>query len=83
MVSLQDCLLFNYYCIKILLPSVECLTNSQLVLSEYCASRAVPSVSESQYLKHLGAELHPNIDIMWTGTISNQTRHNNSNKFVL
>ena len=43
--------------------------NSQLVLSEYCASRAVPSVSESQYLKHLGAELHPNIDIMWTGTI--------------
>ena len=34
---------------------------------EYCASHAVPSVKESQYLKHIGDHLHPDIDIMWTG----------------
>ena len=26
---------------------------------EYCASHAVPSVKESQYLKHIGDHLHP------------------------
>lgn len=36
-------------------------------LTEYCASRAVPSVAASQYLLHIGAELDPGIDIMWTG----------------
>lgn len=36
-------------------------------LIEYCASRAVPSVSMSQYLQHIGTELHQAIDIMWTG----------------
>ena len=35
--------------------------------TEYCGSRATPSVSESQYLKHVGSDLHSNIDIMWTG----------------
>ena len=35
--------------------------------TEYCGSRALPTVSESQYLKHIGSDLHPNIDIMWTG----------------
>ena len=35
--------------------------------TEYCGSRATPTVAESQYLKHIGSELHPNIDIMWTG----------------
>ena len=34
---------------------------------EYCGSRADPSVEESQYLKHIGEHLHPDIDIMWTG----------------
>ena len=28
----------------------------------------MPSVADSQYLKHLGEELHPTIDIMWTGS---------------
>ena len=35
--------------------------------TEYCGSRAMPSITESQYLKHIGSDLHPNIDIMWTG----------------
>ncbi|CAI8006641.1 Protein O-GlcNAcase [Geodia barretti] len=35
--------------------------------TEYCESRAVPSVAKSQYLQHIGAELDPGIDIMWTG----------------
>lgn len=34
---------------------------------EYCGSRAVPSVVESQYLNHLGEHLHPSIDVLWTG----------------
>lgn len=45
------------------------VTYSLSLTAEYCDSRAVPSVRKSQYLKHLGAELHPNIDIMWTGTV--------------
>ena len=36
-------------------------------LSEYCASRAIPSVKESDYLNHIGVELHKDIDILWTG----------------
>ena len=39
--------------------------------TEYCGSRATPSIAESQYLKHIGSELHPNIDIMWTGKFAN------------
>lgn len=35
--------------------------------AEYCASRADPSVRESQYLRHIGENLNPAIDIMWTG----------------
>lgn len=35
--------------------------------TEYCGSRATPNVTESQYLKHIGSDLHPNIDVMWTG----------------
>eukprot|EP00918_Siedleckia_nematoides_P037386 GHVU01081099.1.p1 GENE.GHVU01081099.1~~GHVU01081099.1.p1 ORF type:complete len:921 (+),score=115.42 GHVU01081099.1:309-2765(+) len=35
--------------------------------TEYCASRAVPSVSQSDYLATIGARLLPGIDIMWTG----------------
>jgi len=37
---------------------------------EYCASHAMPSVEESQYLKHIGEHLHANVDVMWTGKIS-------------
>lgn len=39
-------------------------------LTEYCASRALPTVADSQYLLHIGAELHPDIDIMWTGEVN-------------
>ena len=35
--------------------------------TEYCASRAVPSVLESLYLQHIGSELDPGIDFLWTG----------------
>ena len=35
--------------------------------TEYCASPAVPSVLESLYLQHIGSELDPGIDILWTG----------------
>lgn len=35
--------------------------------TEYCGSRAQPSVKESPYLKHIGESLHPDIDVMWTG----------------
>lgn len=37
------------------------------LLSEYCASRAVPTVNQSDYLATIGARLLPGIDIMWTG----------------
>lgn len=36
--------------------------------TEYCSSRAVPSVSNSEYLATIGSKLSPNIDVMWTGT---------------
>ncbi|XP_026279162.1 protein O-GlcNAcase [Frankliniella occidentalis] len=35
--------------------------------TEYCAARAVPNVSSSEYLNTLGSKLLPEIDIMWTG----------------
>jgi protein O-GlcNAcase/histone acetyltransferase len=35
--------------------------------TEYCASRAVPTVIRSEYLNTLGSKLLPGIDIMWTG----------------
>ncbi len=35
--------------------------------TEYCASRAVPSVKESHYLNHIGLHLQPGIDVLWTG----------------
>lgn len=35
--------------------------------TEYCATRAIPSVSQSEYLTTLGSKLLPSIDIMWTG----------------
>ncbi|CAL1530759.1 unnamed protein product [Lymnaea stagnalis] len=35
--------------------------------TEYCASRAVPSVASSEYLNTIGSKLLPGIDIMWTG----------------
>ena len=44
-----------------------------IIILEYCGSRAVPSVSKSQYLHHIGETLHPNIDIMWTGNILEYT----------
>lgn len=38
-----------------------------MLLVEYCASRAEPAVKDSQYLRHVGEHLLPDIDIMWTG----------------
>ncbi|XP_038065736.1 protein O-GlcNAcase-like isoform X2 [Patiria miniata] len=35
--------------------------------TEYCATRAEPSVRKSEYLRTLGAKLLPDIKIMWTG----------------
>ncbi|XP_062505490.1 protein O-GlcNAcase-like isoform X2 [Corticium candelabrum] len=35
--------------------------------TEYCSSRADPSVAKSQYLLTLGEKLHPAINIFWTG----------------
>ena len=35
--------------------------------TEYCATRAVPNVCASEYLRTLGEQLHQNIDVMWTG----------------
>lgn len=36
--------------------------------TQYCSTRAVPSVSESEYLSTIGQKLHASIDIMWTGS---------------
>lgn len=35
--------------------------------TEYCTSRAKPTLSSSIYLRTLGANLHENIMVMWTG----------------
>ncbi|XP_054273322.1 protein O-GlcNAcase isoform X2 [Macrosteles quadrilineatus] len=35
--------------------------------TQYCAARAMPNVSNSEYLNTLGSKLAPEIDIMWTG----------------
>ncbi|XP_060650995.1 protein O-GlcNAcase [Drosophila nasuta] len=35
--------------------------------TQYCASRAVPSVVDSEYLNTLGSKLNNDIDILWTG----------------
>ncbi|KAI8046780.1 protein O-GlcNAcase [Drosophila gunungcola] len=35
--------------------------------TQYCASRAVPTVLESEYLNTLGSKLNNDIDILWTG----------------
>ena len=38
-----------------------------LYFPEYCSSRAVPDVEQSEYLNTIGTRLLPGIDIMWTG----------------
>jgi len=35
--------------------------------TQYCTARAVPTISTSEYLKTIGEQLAPHIDIMWTG----------------
>ncbi|KAE9418067.1 hypothetical protein Angca_005184 [Angiostrongylus cantonensis] len=35
--------------------------------TEYCESRAVPSLADSEYLLQLGKELNENIRVLWTG----------------
>ena len=39
--------------------------------TQYCSTRAVPNVLNSEYLNTLGSQLHPDIDIMWTGLLYN------------
>ena len=36
--------------------------------TQYCSTRAIPSVSESEYLNTIGQKLVPAIDILWTGS---------------
>ncbi|XP_022912633.2 protein O-GlcNAcase isoform X1 [Onthophagus taurus] len=36
--------------------------------TQYCATRAVPNVTNSEYLNTLGSKLAQEIDIMWTGS---------------
>lgn len=36
--------------------------------TQYCSTRAVPSVTESEYLNTIGQKLVPAIDILWTGS---------------
>lgn len=36
--------------------------------TEYCTTRAMPNVQNSDYLKTIGTKLLPDIDIMWTGS---------------
>ncbi|XP_055381080.1 protein O-GlcNAcase [Condylostylus longicornis] len=35
--------------------------------TQYCSSRAVPTVADSEYLNTIGSKLYPEIDILWTG----------------
>ncbi|XP_058467226.1 protein O-GlcNAcase [Malaya genurostris] len=35
--------------------------------TQYCSSRAVPTVKQSEYLNTLGSKLIQNIDVLWTG----------------
>jgi protein O-GlcNAcase / histone acetyltransferase len=35
--------------------------------TQYCTSRAIPSINESEYLITIGQKLLPAIDILWTG----------------
>ena len=36
---------------------------------EYCASRSVPNVKESEYLQTIGKQLEKNIHVFWTGSM--------------
>jgi protein O-GlcNAcase/histone acetyltransferase len=35
--------------------------------TQYCTTRAVPTIATSEYLKTIGSKLAPDIDVMWTG----------------
>eukprot|EP00092_Neocalanus_flemingeri_P037823 GFUD01041173.1.p1 GENE.GFUD01041173.1~~GFUD01041173.1.p1 ORF type:complete len:673 (-),score=151.99 GFUD01041173.1:332-2350(-) len=35
--------------------------------TQYCTTRAIPTIATSEYLKTIGSKLAPDIDIMWTG----------------
>lgn len=35
--------------------------------TQYCTTRALPTIASSEYLKTIGSKLAPDIDIMWTG----------------
>lgn len=36
--------------------------------TQYCSTRALPTVSNSDYLNTLGSQLAPEVDILWTGS---------------
>ena len=65
--------MYGYLCIKRyfsllswIIPHILPLFSLSLC-TEYCGSRAVPNVANSQYLEVVGENLHKNIDILWTG----------------
>ena len=35
--------------------------------TEYCATRTLPTVKTSPYMNTIGQELHPSVQVMWTG----------------
>jgi len=35
--------------------------------TQYCTTRAIPTIASSEYLKTIGSKLAPDINIMWTG----------------
>ena len=45
----------------------HCFNVVLILFIEYCKTRAVPSVKNSNYLNTLGEELHKDVNIMWTG----------------
>lgn len=50
-----------------LATKINCL-NFLFCPTQYCSSRAIPTVTESEYLNTIGQKLLPSIDVLWTGS---------------
>ena len=52
------------------------------IFSEYCTSRAVPSLSASGYLNTVGSKLLTDVHVLWTGKLSRiyDPPHDKTNK---
>lgn len=44
--------------------------NQNTLFLEYCETRAVPNLEDSEYLTTLGTKLHPRIEVLWTGVLN-------------